>query len=395
MMKRFFLSSILIQFALFIYAQTIPNSIELILKSIENNNMEIKAISEGAKAQMMENLSTNNLSDPLLTYASTYSNGADKNHSTEFIASQGFDFPTQYISRHKQAKLQNIVVTKEQQMARRDILLKAKILCLDIILLNKEKEILDKRIEISNHLTSLFRKKLGSGDGNAIEFNKLKMETMNLNTEIAQNNANCRSAVQQLLAMNGNMPLELELTTYPEIKVINDIDTFRDELIASDLDIQTLDAMHKAADKEVSVQKQSWLPKLEVGFRRNTTSVNAENGFILGGTLPIFENRKKVGAAKAKALSAKYMKEAIAQDKENSIISMFNEIQQMETSIKAYDLSLMYNYLDNLETSLEAGEISLIEFYTEAEDIYEKIVSFLQLENSYQKLMAEIYKNNL
>ena len=137
MMKRFFLSSILIQFALFIYAQTIPNSIESILKSIENNNMEIKAISEGAKAQMMENLSTNNLSDPLLTYASTYSNGADKNHSTEFIASQGFDFPTQYISRHKQAKLQNIVVTKEQQMARRDILLKAKILCLDIILLNK------------------------------------------------------------------------------------------------------------------------------------------------------------------------------------------------------------------------------------------------------------------
>lgn len=58
-------------------------------------------MNEDAKAKKMENLSVNNLSDPTLSYASTYANDADNNHSTEFIALQSFDFPTQYISRHK------------------------------------------------------------------------------------------------------------------------------------------------------------------------------------------------------------------------------------------------------------------------------------------------------
>ena len=57
------------------------------------------------------------------------------------LLSQGFDFPTQYIARNRQATLQNEAVDKQQQAARRDILLNAKNLCLDLILLNQEKTI--------------------------------------------------------------------------------------------------------------------------------------------------------------------------------------------------------------------------------------------------------------
>lgn len=395
MKKRTLLGAILLQLAFSIYAQTVPNTVDKILQSIDRNNKEIKAMNEDAKAKKMENLSVNNLSDPTLSYASTYANDADNNHSTEFIALQSFDFPTQYISRHKQAKLQNVAVTKEQEIGRRDLLLKAKHLCLDIILLNKEKEFLNKRVEVSNHLYSLFNKKMEEGESNAIEFNKLKMEVMNLKAQVSQNNVNHRTALQQLLAMNDNIPVELEQASYPEVKSVDDLNKFREEMMASDIDLQAIAAYTKAADKQVTVEKQSWLPKFEVGFRRNTTSVNAENGFIIGGTLPIFENRKKVGIAKAKALSTKYMQESVRIDRENAIIAMFNEIQQMKASIDAYDLSLMYNYLDLLNISLESGEISLIEYYVEAEDVFSKFQSFFELENRYQKLIAEVYKNSL
>ena len=395
MKKRNFASIILLQFAVASFAQGTPNSVESILQSIDKNNKEIMAINEDAKAQKMENLSVNNLSDPSLSYSSTYSNAAEGGHSTEFIASQAFDFPTLYITRNKQATLQNEAVTKEQQMARRDVLLKAKLLCLDIIMLNKENEFLNKRIEMSKNLSDLFKKKMNSGDGNAMEYNKLKMELMNLNTEVAQNNASHRTAMQQLLAMNGNKPLELSATQYPSVKSIDDYNAFRDELITSVIDIQAMAAYTKAAEKQVSVDKQSWLPKLEVGFRRNTTSENAENGFVVGGTIPIFENRRKVGISKAKAISARYMQETVQQQKENSIMSMFNEMQQMKSSIDAYDLDLIYNYLDLLKKSLDLGQISLIEYFIEAEDSFSKIQNYFQLENRYQKLMAEIYKNSL
>ena len=122
-------------------------SIEHILKSIEQNNKELKAQKHAADATKMENRTNNNLPDPTVSYSSFYSNGAEGGHGTELVASQGFDFPTQYIVRNRQATLQNEAVDKQQQAARRDILLNAKNLCLDLILLNQEKTLMDIRMK--------------------------------------------------------------------------------------------------------------------------------------------------------------------------------------------------------------------------------------------------------
>ena len=127
-------------------------SIEHILKSIEQNNKELKAQKHAADATKMENRTNNNLPDPTVSYSSFYSNGAEGGHGTEFVASQGFDFPTQYIARNRQATLQNEAVDKQQQAARRDILLNAKNLCLDLILLNQEKTLMDIRMKNADEL---------------------------------------------------------------------------------------------------------------------------------------------------------------------------------------------------------------------------------------------------
>ena len=71
-------------------------SIEHILKSIEQNNKELKAQKHAADATKMENRTNNNLPDPTVSYSSFYSNGAEGGHGTEFVASQGFDFPTRW-----------------------------------------------------------------------------------------------------------------------------------------------------------------------------------------------------------------------------------------------------------------------------------------------------------
>ena len=261
-------------------------SIEHILKSIEQNNKELKAQKHAADATKMENRTNNNLPDPTVSYSSFYSNGAEGGHGTEFVASQGFDFPTQYIARNRQATLQNEAVDKQQQAARRDILLNAKNLCLDLILLNQEKTLMDIRMKNADELQALYEKRLTTGDANILEVNKIKMERMNVQTEVAQNSAAHRTALQSLLAMNGNMPLEFAETTYPAIQEINDYNVMRDEVMASDLDLQAAAATARAAEKQVSVDRQGWLPKLEAGFRRNTDDAVSMNGFVVGGSLP-------------------------------------------------------------------------------------------------------------
>ena len=370
-------------------------NINQVLQSIEQNNKELQSQTQLLKAQKMENRTANNLPDPTVTYSSFYQNGAGKGHGTEFVASQGFDFPTQYIARNRQADLANEAIDKQQQAVRRDILLKAKLLCLDMILLNQEKTLLDIRKKNADDLETLYAKRLEAGDANILEVNKIKMERMNVLTEVAQNNAAYRTALQSLLAMNGNMPLEFAEEQYPHVEAINDYSSMRDEVIASDLDLQALSFATRAAEKQVSVDKQNWLPKLEAGFRRNTDSEMSMNGFVVGGSIPLFSNRKKVQIAKAQALSAQLLQEDAQLQIENNLMALFNEMQQLKEAMDTYDMPLLYKSLDLLKQALKEGQISLIEYFVEAETVYKNLQARMQLENQYQKVMANIYKNEL
>ena len=370
-------------------------NIDHVLQSIEQNNKELQSAVQLTKAQKMENRTANNLADPTVSYSSFYKNGAGVGHGTEFVASQGFDFPTQYITRNRQADLANEALSKEQLAIRRDILLKAKTLCLDLILLNQEMALMDIRKQNADELEALYTQRLEAGDANVLEVNKIKMERMNVQTEVAQNHAAHRAALQSLLAMNGNLPLEFAETQYPEVKEILDFNTLRDEVMASDLDLQALSFATKAAEKQVSVNKQDWLPKLEAGFRRNTDSEMSMNGFMVGGSIPLFSNRKKVQIAKAQALSAQLMQEDAKLQVENNLMALYNEVQQLKEAMNAYDTPLMYRSLDLLKEALKEGQISLIEYFVEAESVYKNLQARMQLENQYQKVMAAIYKNEL
>jgi outer membrane protein TolC len=370
-------------------------NIDQVLQSIEANNKELLSQKQLTKAQKMENRTENNLPDPTVSYSSFYKNGAGPGHGTELVATQGFDFPTQYITRNRQAEMENEAIDLQQQAFRRDVLLRAKNLCLDLILLNQEKALMDIRMKNADELEALYAKRLEAGDANILEVSKIKMERMNVQTEVAQNNAAHRTALQSLLAMNGNMPVEFSESTYPEVKEILDYNQLRDEVVASDYSLQAAVAFTRAAEKQVSVDKQNWLPKLEAGFRRNTDTGMSMNGFVVGGSIPLFSNRKKVQIAKAQAISAQLMQEDALLHVENNLMALYNEMTQLKEAMHAYDVPLMYRSLDLLKQALTEGQISLIEYFVEAETVYKNLQAYMKLENQYQKIMADIYKNEL
>ena len=119
------------------------------------------------------------------------------------------------------------------------------------------------------------------------------------------------------------------------------------------------------------------------------------NGFVGGGSIPLFSNRKKVQIAKAQALSAQLMQEDALLHVENNLKALYNEMTQLKEAMKAYDMPLLYKSLDLLKQALKEGEISLIEYFVEAETVYQNLQARMQLENQYQKVMASIYKNEL
>lgn len=369
--------------------------IEEVLQSIEQHNKELQASQHGMEAAKMEVQALNNLEDPSVEYSPFFAKNIDGMASSELVVTQGFDFPTLYAARNRSGKLQQDVLDRQQQTVRRDILLKAKNLCLDLIRLNQERELLAERQKNADALLQLFEKRLKEGDANALEVNKIKMERMKVQTEVAQNHAAHRTALQQLLAMNGNLPLEFSETRYPQVEAIQDYHILYNEVMLSDAELQLADAAARAASEEVHVNKQNWLPKLEVGYRRNTSVGEKSNGFLVGGSFPIFSNRKKLKIAKAQAVSAGLQRDNTRLQIEARVQGQFNEMQQLREAMQAYDVTLMHHTLRLLYDAVTAGQLSIIDFYVEADNVYGNLQSYMMLENQYQKLMADIYKNRL
>lgn len=374
-----------------LHAQTI----EAVLRSVEQNNKELQAGQYAAEAGKMEVQTQNNLEDPSVEYSPFYADGVTGMASSELVVKQGFEFPTRYVARRSSGKLQQEVIDRQHRLLRQDVLLRAKNLCLDLIGLNQERLLLEERRKNADELLVLFEKRLSEGDASALEVNKIKMERMNVQTEAAQNAAAQRTTLQQLLAMNGNQPLEFDETSYPNVPPVADYNTLYDEVIASDVALQTADAQVRAAEKEVSVNKQNWLPSIEVGYRRNTSMGEKSNGFLIGGSLPLFSNRKKLKIARAQASSARMQLDNTRLQVEAQVQGKFNEMTQLHEAMQAYDIRLMHQTLRMLRDAVEAGQLSIIEFYVEAENVYQNLQAYNKLENQYQKLMAEIYKNRL
>ena len=371
-------------------------SIDSVLAAVERNNLELRALQQNNEASRLEIQSQNNLQQDLsVSYSPFFSRGYDGVSSSELVVSMGFDFPSQYVSRGKSGKLQNQALDMQYALQRRDILLQAQLLCLDLVRLNQEKELLDTRMANADELLALMEKRFAEGGANVIEVNKVKMERMNVRTLAAQNEAARQNALQSLRAMNGNIPVELLAAEYPAVSDIVDYDEFYAEVMATDAGILSAEASVDAAAQEIKVNRQNWLPKFEVGYRRNTAMTEASHGFLVGASLPIFSSRNKTKIAEARHTAAQSELENARLQAETQLQSRYNELQQIRSAVQTYDVPLMHSTLNALKSAVLAGQMSVIDYYVEADNVYGNISTYLSLENQYRKLLAEAYRNRL
>lgn len=368
--------------------------INAVLKSIEQNNVELKALQKGNEAAGIEIKSLNTLEDLSIEYSPFFQSKVSGIASSELVITQGFDFPNLYGERKKAGKLQRNVLDMQYQTARRDILLNAKKLCLDIINYNKQKQLLQERRKNADELLAMFKVKFDNGEATSLELNKIKLDRMNLETELVQADTKHANALQQLQALNGGLPIEVNMNEYPAVPADND-QTMYEKAVATDWNVRTAQASILAAEQEVKVNKQSWIPKLEIGYRRNTDGDMASNGFLVGGSIPLFSSKNKVKIAKARQSEA-VMQHANARiNAENSARALVNQMKQLKASVDAYDVPLMRQTLKLLRTAVENGEISVTDYYVEAENIYKNMTTYMDIERQYQDVVTEIYKNEL
>lgn len=371
-------------------------SINELLRSVETHNTELKAFSQRMQAQKTENKLSNNLPDPTVSYSHLW--GADNSSETigELIVSQSMDFPTLYHTRRQLNRQKNAMADHEYQLKRREILLKAQEIGFDIILLRKEQLLLKERHQNASELAILYQQRIESGDANVIELNKVKLELLNAKTEASINETNLKKKEEELIILNGSIPFQTEQLTYPSIVLPTDYAEIKDDVLNGELALAALEQESRVGHNLLKVAQESWLPKLEIGYRRNTESGAPFNGFVVGFSVPLFENKGKVKMARQQLLSTELSKEQVKSETSYNALQNFREAQKTKLLMDEY-ASLFKEHSDLLilKEALKSGQISLIEYFSEAAIIYQSQLNYLQLENKYHKTVASLFKNKL
>ena len=393
-MKQFIVITLLASAALSVNGQ---NSIDAVLRSIEANNKELQANNQLTVSKKLEAKLDNNLPDPSVSYVHQYGNREGMGIQGELVASQSFDFPSVYVQKNKLAKSKAASFDRQGAEFRQQILLQAKEICLDLVLLNQQRALLDQRRQNAEQLAELYAMRLETGDANILETNKIDLELLNAKTEARMNESARIAKLQELATLNGGIAIDFTDTTYMSDGDILSFEELCAEAVTSNPPLLTLKSEQVAARRQLSVNKSKSLPSFELGYRMNTaTGGERFNGFLVGISIPLFSNRNNVKQAKAQALYTDLQLESTTTTVESELHQLYNQSVALKTSMDEYNTVLKsQNSLALLNKAIQTGQISMIEYFVDVTTFYQSMQNYMQLQNEYQKVMAQLYKYKL
>lgn len=371
-----------------LYAQ---GNIDRVLESVTANNKTLQAGGHLAETQKLEARTGNYLTNPTVEFNQLWGSGATGSNINELAVVQSFDFPSVYSNKNKLSKLKSENYDYQYAATRQQILLAAKQCCLEIIYLRKQKALLDTRLKNASELWELYQQKLANGSANQLEMNKIQLEKINAQNENRLNEAALKAQLEQLQTLNGGQPIDFSDNDYAVNTGLPDWEKLQADYIAADPGLKSLSGQSEIAGQEIRLSKAQTLPKFDLGYRRNGGNDEKMNGFVVGLSIPLWENKNTVKKAKAQAEYATAVVDDNTQNLKSRLQQLYTQAQALRNSGDQYAavLSSQRNS-ELLAKALEAGQISMIDYFVEITILYDSMQNYLNVEKEYQNTVAQL-----
>ena len=373
------------------------NSIDQVLKSIETNNKSLQANTKMTDAQKLEAQTGKFLANPSVEWEQMWCNRNNPGSEYTLTVKQSLDFPTTYSNKNKLANLKANTIGFQSAAYRQQLLLNAKQTCIEIIYLRKQKSLLDERLANAETMFALYKKRFESGDANQLELNKIQLELLNAQNQSRLNKAALTAAEEQLRNFNGGNPITFDATDYPTGEELINFDQLQAAFMEADPNLKSLTGDQEIANREVKLSRSLTLPKFDVGYKRNAAKDHvASNGFMVGVSIPLFENKNTVKKAKAQAEFATASLEDNRLNLKTNLQQLYQQAEALQISRADYAKVLeQQRNIELLNKALNAGQLSVIDYFTELTTIYDSHQSYLDVEKEYHSILAQLYQYKL
>ncbi|MGN1225608.1 MAG: TolC family protein [Candidatus Cryptobacteroides sp.] len=360
------------------------------LQSIENNNLQLKALREELKGQELEAELSAALGDPEIEAAYLWGSPSSIGSRKDLSISQSLDFATLSGTKKRLSDSRKELAGYDYACRRMEILLDAHSILLQLSYYNALLESYDKRIEELSLMEKFLAQKYEAGALNRLEYNNILLKTAALRSERTRHESSKKELEGRLCSLNGGQPMEWKKKDFDPVLVEKP-----SEELASPY-LQRSRAGSAASERELALSKEANLPSLNMGYMGEFVAGENFQGISLGLSIPLWSNSRRVQQAQAQLQAARYREEESRQSYSSYINALYSRIETYALMCQEY--ALLLEKADNrpyLQKALEQGAISVLDYLVELDLYYQALESYLDAELDYNLLCAEYLASEL
>ncbi|MEQ8473900.1 MAG: TolC family protein [Marinoscillum sp.] len=371
-------------------------SIESILREVEQNNQELKALSQYAESRTLELKSGNNLPDPQLgAYYLPFGEHSTGDY-TEYQVSQSFEFPTVYSTRRNLIDKQTNQLELDYQARRQEILAQAKEYCLNLIYLNKRLTTETLRVvqakEVFEQVQELYEKE----QVGILELNKAKVAWMQEQFKIQEIESDQRNTMLLLKNLNGGAEIRFSSDEYALSLDLADKESVWEDKQAQDPELVKLTQQEAIAQQSLRLAKNRTLPNLTAGFNSQGVAGERFSGVYAGISIPLWSNRNKVKAAQSQVDFQQSINTSLSLQAYSAFVKQYNDYEIMLSKFQEYEATLSgLNSDDLLLQAYQLGELSFPEYYMELKFYRQAYDTMLDMQYQLYVSQTQLLKHQL
>jgi len=376
--------------------QAKAQKLDSVLNLVRNQNKSLKYYESETDAEKMAFRTGLNPENPTVEYDVLFGTPEGAGTQKEFAVTQRFDFPTSYTYRRQ---LSDEKIKKSGFMARakvQEVLLNVKLDWLQWVYLNQLSLSYQERLTTVEKLNNAYEKKLKAGDGNILDYNKLKLLLLETKIQFTRYKQQREQLKQKFLLYTGGSIVAVNETVYPETPDVPAFEVLDSLIEVADPILKVYLGEQNIAAKETALSKALTLPGFEAGFHSQAILGQKYQGFHVGLTVPLWEKKNTV---KQKKLEHKTAENKIAEHRLEHLQENKGYYQQYEEA--TYLLAEYKKVLDGLKSgalldkALQFGEISVIEYYNEILSLYKTHDAYLEYGLLQQHALAKLFRFTL
>lgn len=367
------------------------NETDTVLDSIEVNNIRLQTLRKTVEVQQAENRAENYLADPEIGFNYLWGNPAAIGTRADFSVSQSFDIPTVTGMKSRMVKGKNELAEWQYKADRMNILLQAKQYCIDLIYYNALRKELATRLEHSETIENIYKKRFESGDTGILEYNKARMDHAFVLGELSRVDTERELIRTQLKQLNGGKAVILNNDVFSRPEMLLNFEDWYADAEQKNPVLAYVRQEVEVSRKQLDISKASALPSFSAGYMSEKVVGEQYRGISVGISVPLWSARNKIRQAKAASRVAELKETDSRMQFYSSVQALYTRVSGLGNMAKTYRKALeTANNTDLLRKALEAGEISALEYFVEIKTCYEAVNLALEAEKDYYKALAEL-----